>query len=576
MTMEIFTISNQIREKLDYFYAKGGEFKVFTDGDTIIIKGNTSGLSETYTSFVSGEISLSLEDAKKFYESLNEAIIINNYLNKSAISFRVTNGNRIVFAYEGKEISGSDIFSLYRKLENQELGNSLQLSLNMIKVKSLYEYYIDLIEQVEKKHAFLDSYNDLITSLDGKKEAIRFAKQNKGTWLKIRSHVPSRKFDITIGEDIVDTIINGENISFNDNGITLEQKNKYLYNLSNYELRINNLIERLEKEIQILKSYNEEASKLLEKISACNILNIKPLSAIPEYRCLSMEVILDEEKRKYTSEVAERDKIQETAKTIDEKYPWLQDIDKQQRTNLDTSEKTALMLYKSFMYHLFNKIISYSRDNNTMIEELYNDEYIEKLIMEEYEKYVARQKGPKVVVSNSVKTVVNDIFPDNIIVEYNRFRQIVLDNVVLLENALKKNILTKPLTVYRCVYEPSDAQIYSGNLGNALLSTSVDKSFVSDFMRNREQDIEFASQKVIYKIELPEGSPVVAYTNDVFLNDGTPKVGFGEDQQEILIDSKAYDFEYVNSDFYNLSDGTTIYTVTLNAVPKKEKIFTRH
>lgn len=571
MITEVTTLSNQIRSKLDLFYRKGTDYKVLVDNDTIVIKGRTKALSGTYRYYLPGEIVLSVESAKKFLDSLDRVIIINNYLGENGISFKITRGIEIVFEKDGKEISDSDIMNLYRTLEMKQEKNSLPLALNMIKAKSLYERYVDLYEQVEKKHEFLEKYNELISTFKGRKEAIQFAKANKGTWGRIRRSAPSREFDITGDEDLVDTIINGENVFFSYGTVPLDKKKTYLTNLDNYELRINNLIERLEIETQKLEEYNKQASSVLESISNFNPLNIRPILNVPKYECVSLDIILTEEKEKYDREVNKKQhQSSEPAPTKDE-YPWLKDVDQRQRESLGKDAKTAIMLYKSFMYHVFNHIISYARINNIGLDKLKDDPQVENFIREEYASYKERMEQPQMRMSGSsttVTTVVDDLFPKNRVIDYDRFRQIVLDNVVLLEPALTGTLLTQPLTVYRCVYEPISSEIYDGDLGNSLLSTSTSVEVVSTFLDQRKPDINYDSKKVIYKIELPAGSPIIAFTNDVYLKNGTQAAGFGDDQKEILLDSKAYDFEYVDADFARMEDGTYLYFVTLKAIPK--------
>ena len=573
MENEVNALSKQIAEKLDLFYNKGGYCEVFTSDTNIIIKGEAENLSGTYRYRVPGEILLGVDSAKRFLKTLDRVIIINDYLGKGGFSFKVTDGNRLVFEMEEKEIPYWDIDTLYYHLDSKVEKSPLALELNMIKARSLYETLTDLYEQAEKKHAFLESYNELISSLEGKKDAIKFARENSATWLKKRFLLPRRKFDITGDEDIVDTIVNGEVVSFEHGQVPLEKRKKYLTNLENYEHRINNFIERLEIEIKKVESYNEKADGVLISISKCNVFSITNMDDFPEYDCVSTEDILTEEKQRYDDEIKEKKNNLVEEKTLDEKYPWLKDIDQQQRMNLDRKEVIAMMLYKSFMYNLFNNIISYARNNNLEMTELNNDEHVEDLIREEYEKYVQKMEQQKTSVrlfrGNEVATVVDNIFPANYTVDYNRFHQVVLDNVVLLEPALSKVKLNQPLTVYRCVYEPTDSSIYDADLGNALLSTTTSVNSVTDIMIGRESDIKYDSKKVIYKIELPAGSPVITFTDDLFMKYGSPETGFIDGQKEILIDSKNYDFEYVDGDYNKLKDGTYLHSITVKAMPKE-------
>ena len=575
MENRVYSLSTQIREKLNLFYGKGAGYEVFISNDSILVKGRSNNLSGTYHHLVPGEIYLTIEEAKKFLNALDKVIIINDYLDQNGISFKVTSGNQTVFEMNGKEMSYGDIDNLYCKLDKKEDKSSLPLALNMIKAKSLYERFTILYEQVEKKHTFLESYNELISSFEGKIEAIQFAKKNIGLWWKVWPLLPMRNFDITGDEDLVDTIINGEDVSFSNDQISLEKKKKYLSNLENYELRINNFIERLEKEIKKLETYNEKADAILKNISQSNRFNISTIQELPEYDRVSLDTILSEEKQKYDNEIKRKRDKPYVPETIDEKYPWLKDIDQQQRFNLDQRDKTAIMLYKSFMYHLFNNIISYARTSGLEFTELCNDDFVNGIIRKEYVKYVEKLKtsnpSHQLFDRNAVSTVVDDLFPANYVPDYDGFRQIALENLILLEPALSKVTLNQPLTVYRCVYKPMNSSIWDQDLGNAFLSTTTDVDSVSRFMIDRAYDISCDAKKIIYKIELPAGSPIVAFTDDIYLKTGTPNAGFGDGQKEILLDSKNYDFKYVDGDFNRLDDGTYLYSITLKAEPKMER-----
>ena len=69
------------------------------------------------------------------------------------------------------------------------------------------------------------------------------------------------------------------------------------------------------------------------------------------------------------------------------------------------------------MYNLFNRIISYARNNDIKLNELYNDKYVEASIKEEYEKYIKKIEDQKTnqqtFKRNEVQTVVDDLFPKN-------------------------------------------------------------------------------------------------------------------------------------------------------------------
>lgn len=574
-SVEVLNLVREIRDRLEFLYRKGADYSVVSNDDIIIVRGKALPLSGNISRYMPGEVVLTVDSAKKFLEDLNRVIIINDHMEyKKYITFNVTNGNELVFSYENKMLSSDEISQIYREFEKGDVKDSLPLALDLINIRFLYDNYIDYSEQARIRQQFLQSYNERISDFNGKKSAIDFAKSNRGIWLRIRGVEKNYKdFDITSDIDIVDSVINHEKLNFSYGFVPLEKRNLYNENLENYELRISNLIERLEVETKKVLDYLEKTNAIMDQIASSNALSVKPLNEIPEYGICDMDTILSEEKDKYDLLVKQKreEKYASSFKSDDKDDSiWLSDIDSQQRLNIDYNEKTALMLYKSFMYNLFNNIVSYARKSNLEIKDVLNDSYVEELIKAEYDNYVKRITSPSMVMpgSNAVKTVVDDIFPKGYAVGYDRFRQVVTSNVVLLEGALSKNTLKEPLTVYRCVYLPTSQSVFGSDLGNAFLSTTTSSSFTSSFIDNRAYDINYEANKVIYKIELPEGSPVIAYTDDIFLRNGSSEVGFNDSQKEILIDSSLYDFKFKDSDYNITSDGSYIYSVTVQAVPK--------
>ena len=77
----------------------------------------------------------------------------------SDIRLVVTGARKIVFAKDDRELSWSDLDTYYRHLEMTSVKSPLDLSLGLIKLRLIYEYYCDIYEQVKSKIEYLKSFN---------------------------------------------------------------------------------------------------------------------------------------------------------------------------------------------------------------------------------------------------------------------------------------------------------------------------------------------------------------------------------------------------------------------------------
>ncbi len=569
-TLILMRLREEISRVLGNYYID--ELRVLSDDYFIKIEGNFSSIDKVYTFLVKGDLLLNRENAERFLKSLKQMSIINQSRGYSEIKLVVSDMGKIVFAKDNKELSWSDLDNYYRHVEMESIKSPLDLSLGLINLRRLYETYRDIYEQVISRIEYLKSYNSRLTGIADKKALIEEANKLSATWLRVAK--PSEYEEVTLYDeplDIKSFLVSGKNAFFSYSNVPLEHRMSYLRNLILSEHKIKLLIDKFTEELDKLEKIDENLVEIIRNIASKNILTLKEIDAIPEYEILDVDTLLNAGK---LDDFQKRNILNEELYKTEEKEndsKWLEDIDKQQRA-LSREEKNALMLYKSFAYHVINQIISYVRDNNIDLNTIEYDENINAILLEGYKSYVEsfdnKMKFP-VFNRQEVSTIVEELFPDNYKVTFERYKSNILSSINPLLSSLSKTTLNEDMTVYRCIYLPVGQNIFSNNLGNALLSTTISNNIVSDFLNQRKASINYPYNKVIYKIELPAGSKVAVFTNDVFLRYGSYDVAFGDAQKEILLDSINYDFEYVDAKSYTEKNGENISIVYLKALPKK-------
>ncbi len=569
-TLILMRLREEISRALGNYYID--ELRVLSDDYFIKIEGNFSSLDKVYTFLVKGDLLLNRENAERFLKGLKQMSIINQGRGYSEIKLVVSDMGKIVFAKDNKELSWSDLDNYYRHVEMESIKSPLDLSLGLINLRRLYETYRDIYEQVISRIEYLKSFNSRLTGIADKKALIEEANKLSATWLRVAK--PSEYEEVTLYDEPLDInsfLVSGKNAFFSYSNVPLEHRMSYLRNLILSEHKMKLLIDKFTEELDKLEKIDENLVEIIRNIASKNILTLKEIDAIPEYEILDVDTLLNAGK---LDDFQKRNILNEELYKTEEKEndsKWLEDIDKQQRA-LSREEKNALMLYKSFAYHVINQIISYVRDNNIDLNTIEYDENINAILLEGYKSYVEsfdnKMKFP-VFNRQEVSTIVEELFPDNYKVPFERYKSNILSSINPLLSSLSKTVLNEDMTVYRCIYLPVGQNIFSNNLGNALLSTTISNRIVSDFLNQRKASINYPYNKVIYKIELPAGSKVAVFTNDVFLRYGSYDVAFGDAQKEILLDSINYDFEYVDAKSYTEKNGENISIVYLKALPKK-------
>ena len=566
----LMQLRKQIENAMKSFYIN--ELEVLANDNFIKIEGNFKSIDNVYNSLVKGELLLTKEDAEKFLKSLMQMNIICQNQEDSDIRLVVSGDGEIVFAKGDKELSWSDLDNYYRHLEMTSVKSLLDLSLGLINLRLIYEYYCDIYEQVKDKIEYLKSFNSRLNGIANKKELIDEAKKKSYNLLSVIKLGAEEK--ITLYDEPLDIkrlLTSRIKADFSYSLIPLEHRKSYINNLILSEYQMKLLTDRFTEELDRLKKINESLLTIIKDVASKNPLNLKEIDAIPEYNILDAETLLDS-----TTLTASQqqeilnNQLNQNKKEEEQGLKWLQDIDSQQR-NLSREEKNSLMLYKSFAYYVINQIISYVRNNNIDLSTIGNDENINNMLLNDYNTYVTNLKNQM----NSLRynrqsiTIVDELFPSNHIVPFERYKSIILGSINPLLSSLSKVTLNNDMVVYRCVYVPQGQNFISNNLGNALLSTTPSNEVVNKFLSQRKSSINYPYNKVIYKIDLPAGSNIIAFTDDVYFKNGTSKVAFNEAQKEILLDSNNFDFEFLDAKPYTEKNGENITIVSMKAIPKK-------
>ena len=548
------------------------ELEVLANDNFIKIEGNFKSIDNVYNSLVKGELLLTKEDAKKFLKSLMQMNIICQNQEDFDIRLVVSGAGEIVFAKDNKELSWSDLDNYYRHLEMTSVKSPLDLSLGLINLRLIYEYYCDIYEQVKDKIEYLKSFNSRLNGIANKKELIDEAKKKSYNLLSVIKLGAEEK--ITLYDEPLDIkrlLTSRIKADFSYSLIPLEHRKSYINNLILSEYQMKLLTDRFTEELDRIKKIDESLLTIIRDVASKNPLNLKEIDAIPEYNILDAETLLDS-----TTLTASQqqeilnNQLNQNKKEEEQGLKWLQDIDSQQR-NLSREEKNSLMLYKSFAYYVINQIISYIRNNNIDLSTIGNDENINNMLLNDYNTYVTSLKNQM----NSLRynrqsiTIVDELFPDNYIVPFERYKSIILGSINPLLSSLSKVTLNNDMVVYRCVYVPQGQNFISNNLGNALLSTTPSNEVVNKFLSQRKSSINYPYNKVIYKIDLPVGSNIIAFTDDIYYKNGTSKVAFNEAQKEILLDSNNFDFKFLDAKPYTEKNGENITIVSMKAIPKK-------
>lgn len=496
-----------------------GNFKKFINDIELINNINSSGL---------GSIKLVQNESNEFEYSIDDEELKSHSLSYISMIVEARYSNLILNKLTKFSIDLGKVWLSVRRYNDtidDNLSNMKKLRDAKFKATAAFQNKKIYSEKIYASNSGTVFWKTFYFDLD---KVVKFVKEND-----------SRSFDEYMSK-FYDAILNGDEI---------EIKNYDLINSFYDYYTLNKILDIATKKIINIKEYVKTNSELAfnqEKklLSLIDEINNTPL--LKKQQKLIDLIIPEDEKfppyiDKENSELITEKKVSEGYKK--EVFKNLQ-LD--QATLLTPDEKLALNLYKSQMYRAFNRVIRYQREtgvnNDENIQRYINSSWEElKKQNEEYfnsdEVRVARVRDSREQNDLTIGEIFLDKYPNGL-PSKEEYKDLIINYLPYVLSALNKVTLTEDIVVYR------------GTSGNreltdcALLSTSLDKDKAKEFIKARDKD---GNQKgTLYKIIIPKGSPVIAYTTELI----SGKIGnhpIRDDQREVLIDSNLYDFECIDS-----------------------------
>ena len=253
-------------------------------------------------------------------------------------------------------------------------------------------------------------------------------------------------------------------------------------------------------------------------------------------------------------------------------------IEIEQSKALTRDEKIAVLLYKTQLYRAFNPLITLinKKANNDpkLFYEIQKNVYaipeFNAIVEKSYNEMKKQFEETKNHGHNQTRFITDDILPPDYLVSIEQYKETVANYLPHLTTALQKIQLPEDLIVYRGVNTSNET-----SLNNGLLSTSIYPSQTLQFIENRPTD---QKNKIIYKIFLPKGSPIICFTNEIFTGKKNENDPFTDEQKEVLIDPNLFSFKLLTvskgnklPSLLNASDKIDeVSIVSLEAIPKEE------
>ncbi len=546
------------------------------DGSSFLIRGKAMPSKGVYTNQVSFQQMVSKEELEEILKLATIAKHINTYKKKAIAGFGVNSYGTLSLYYGGGEIGKNDFLTLYQKYSMEQPKSTLSLEKNLIRWRRLYGEYQDYYEQVTQKLDFLNTVNT--SSLSGVQELMKFAKANRSLWLRIHGYVPTvDKSLLTEYMDIPEMIRQNERIDFVFEEVPIQSREEYAKKVETLEQYTQALIDTFEKELQTLKDIHERIATTLTDIQNANLFTAKDI--VIDFSGLeikTLEEVLNSvpTPKKYVDVRSE----QESRFTPDWSKEWAQNLDKEQQANLSQEEKLALAIYKTSLYSPINRIILLMREQNLTFQEVIKTPVCLQIIKDEYDQYkknyeasTIRLRGMREERGNDSQPMrVYDYLNPDYMTSYETYYKCVIKSIEPLLTAVTKTELTEPLTVYRAAWmDTSQLMKEEQAIGKGLLSTSLSNTFVSQFLDSRGSDIKDKRGKtrVVYKINLPAGTKIAAFTDSILLKYSYDP-GFQDSQHEILIDGDTLEYTYEDSSTYQ-EDGTATKVIEVTAKLKE-------
>lgn len=249
---------------------------------------------------------------------------------------------------------------------------------------------------------------------------------------------------------------------------------------------------------------------------------------------------------------------------MDKNGDVFKDIQRQQLERLSQAERDALIYYKSSMYRPINKVVAFIRGKGLTLSDVEKDKSLYGEVLDIisgcYDEFIKRKidmanddspfavKARALAKQNKIPAVERLFgkYPDKT-PELRDYTDIVLSSIPLLESALSKVEIPEDIVVYRGTTKGT-ALVSDGRF----LSTTCSLRVASEFL-NESDRVEAVQHNnlQIYQITIPKGSPLIVFTDDMFLDEYREGRVFGEEQAEVLIDPFNFDFKfkYGNSEY---------------------------
>ena len=548
--------------------------------------------------FHSGIDSNNINYFLEFFSYLQEI----NYLEKNSVSIKVTKDDFYNVTWEAyykdKHIDKSNINYIKQIYDNlmQEKKNAVNEKISEInyKIRNLFNEIQKYLNKYEKYQEIITAINEYQNKNDLNENKILFSMFKKGESLEeilIKIVKSEKTLGFTTNSDIqleYDKLFNAENIfsrlislvkekdqdiipclTINNNSINNSNNiinifeeldrlsmliDRKIENLTNGANEINQIIDSLEANKDLIKSL-ENKEKILPLIPSCKELLNK-----------------DEKIMRKAREINTKDTNDYYDKDLFAK------IEIEQSKILTSDEKTAVLLYKTQLYRAFNPLITLinkkANNDQKLIYEIQKNVYaipeFNAIIEKSYNEMKKQFEEAKNNGHNQTRFITDDILPPDYLVSIEQYKEIVANYLPHLTTALQKVQLPEDLVVYRGVNTSNET-----SLNNGLLSTSIYTSQTLQFIENRPTD---QKNKIIYKIFLPKGSPIICFTNEIFTGKKNENDPFADEQKEILIDPNLFSFKLLTvskgnklPSLLNASDKIDeVSIISLEAIPKEE------
>lgn len=549
--------------------------------------------------FHSGIDSNNINHFLEFFNYLKEI----NYLEKDSISIKFNKDDhyniRWEVYYNDKYIDKFNIDSIKKIYDyliqekkdsintkinqlNSKITNFFKLIQNYLNKYEKYQEIITTINEYQDKNALNEKKN--LFSMFGNKETldkILLQKLNTDTVINTLYETYSIQLEYN-------RLFNAENI-FSQLVSFAKEKDRDLIpyltinnNSINNSIDIINIFKQLDrlnmlidKKIENLINSLNEINQIIDSLKANNDLTEslqnkeKTFPNIP-----SCEKILNH----YEEIPYQREEIKNH--NTDDYYDkdLFAKIETEQSKILTKDEKVAVLLYKTQLYRAFNPLITLinKKANNDqelsyeMKKNVYAMPEFNAIVEKSYNEMKKQFEENKTHEHSQTRFITDDILPPDYLVSIEQYKEIVANYLPHLTTALQKVQLPEDLVVYRGVNASNDT-----SLNNGLLSTSIYPSQTLQFIENRPTN---QKDKIIYKIFLPKGSPVICFTNEIFTGRMNKTNPFADEQKEILIDPNLFSFKLLTvskgnnlPSLSNTSDKIEgISIVSLEAIPNEE------